>query len=138
MPGWVAAAAAVAGAVISSQGAKSAADTQAGAANNAANLTANQANLNRQSEQPYINSGYGAQSQLNYLLGIGGQQGTAQGGNGGVAPNGYDPSSGWGVGPGGTMHRYLTNGGDGVASPGAVHFSTERPRSLIRRSGVIW
>lgn len=89
--GWVAAAGAVVGGVIASQGAKSAADTQANAAMNAAQISQNQFNTMNSQEQPYMQAGYGAQNQLNYLLGIGpppqqfttGQgNGTAMGGSG--------------------------------------------------------
>lgn len=71
---WVAVAVAggaIVGGVITSQGAKSAANTQADAAMNAAQLTQNQWQTINQQEQPFMQGGYGALNQLNYLLGIG-------------------------------------------------------------------
>jgi hypothetical protein len=79
----------VAGSAISAVGATSAASTQAGAAENAQQISQNEFNTITQQEQPYLQSGYGAQSQLNYLLGIGtpGSAGTS-------AVNGYGGSPG--------------------------------------------
>ena len=137
---WVAVAVAggaIVGGVVAGQGAKSAASTQASAANNAAQLTQDQYNQTKASEQPFVNSGYGAQSQLNYLLGITPQNangspvapyGSSTGGtatNGNIS-TGYDTSSGWGIGGGGTMHKYLTGGGNGVAAKGP----TQNPISV--------
>lgn len=135
---WVAVAVAggaIVGGVISAQGSKDAASTQAGAATNAAQITQQQYQNTVKLEQPYTNSGYGAQSELNWLLGISpqdssgntlGQPSSSQQpsyGGGGQPANGYDPSSGWGVGPGGGMHQYLTNGaagnGQGYAGKGS-------------------
>jgi hypothetical protein len=75
--GWGAAIAAatvvgsVAGAAISAGGAESAAQTQAGAAENAQQISENEFNTITGQEQPFMNAGYGALSQLNYLTGTG-------------------------------------------------------------------
>lgn len=53
-------------------------------------------------QQPYIQSGYGAMSRLNTLLGLGGAAGAGGGGGGGGAPApgpGYRPTPGGGVQP---------------------------------------
>jgi hypothetical protein len=91
LEGWGLAAAAivaggaVAGSAISASGAESAANTQASADESAAQISQNEFNTITQQESPYLQSGYGAQSQLNYLLGIG-APGTAAtaGANGGA------------------------------------------------------
>jgi len=83
--GWAAAAVgaavvgSVAGAAISASGAQSAAQTQANSAANAQQISENEFNTITNQEQPYMQAGYGAQSQLDYLLGIG-TPGTAAGG----------------------------------------------------------
>jgi hypothetical protein len=66
-----AAVAGIAGSAISASGAESAANTQAQAAENAQGISQNEFNTITQQENPYVQSGYGAQSQLNYLEGIG-------------------------------------------------------------------
>ena len=75
MPWGFAAAAvgSIAGAAISSSGAKSAAETQANAANNAQQISQNEFNTITGQEQPYMNAGYGALSELNAGLGVGPQ-----------------------------------------------------------------
>jgi len=116
---WGFAAAAVgtiAGSVISSNGAQSAADTQAQSAANAQAISQQQYQNTVAQEQPYLQSGYGAQSQLNYLMGIGvpGQVGSNQGqgltNQSGGQP-GYDPSSGYTIGANGTIGRLIPGGG---------------------------
>lgn len=123
--GWVAGAAAVAGiagSVIQSNAAGNAADQQAQSAQNAQNLQQSMFNQTTQNEAPFMQAGIGATSKLNYLLGIGspdqgmssGQsgQGGGQGGQyGGRGRDGFDPSSGWGIGAGGAMSRGLMAGG---------------------------
>ena len=91
----------VGSAIIGSNAAKSAANTQAAAANNAAQIGQNEFNTITQQEQPFLQSGYGAQSQLNYLLGIGptqGQQAPGQAGapwaGGGGQPTGATAQGG--------------------------------------------
>jgi hypothetical protein len=117
----------VAGA-IGSSGAQSAADTQANAANNAQQISQQEFNTITAQEQPYMNAGYGAQSQLNYLLGIGtpgaGGGGTSTSGNFGApgtatVNQGYDPSSGYHIGAGGSISQQIPGGSGGaVATPG--------------------
>jgi len=72
---WVAAAvaggSALVGGIISGSAAKSAANTQADAANRAADLQQQQFQQTRDSLQPFINTGYDAQGFLRNLLGIG-------------------------------------------------------------------
>lgn len=116
MPGWIAAAAAVVGGVVSAQGAKSAANTQANAANHSADIQQNMFNTINSQEAPYRTAGYGAQDQLNYLLGIGTQPGNngkpldyntwaaQQGGNG--TQGGYQPTPDGGI-------RHVIPGGSG-------------------------
>jgi hypothetical protein len=74
--GWVAAAAVgavgtIAGSAISGSAAKSAANTQAQAAENAQQISEQEFNTITGQEQPYMNAGYGALSALNYGMGIG-------------------------------------------------------------------
>lgn len=71
---WVAvgvAGASLIGGAISANAAGSAADQQAAAARNAQNISQSQFNTINEQEQPYNQSGTGALSQLNYLLGTG-------------------------------------------------------------------
>lgn len=64
------------GGLIAGQGAKSAAQTQANSAQQALQFQKDEFNTITGQESPYMQAGQGAQSQLNYLLGIGtpGQQ----------------------------------------------------------------
>lgn len=82
MSGWVAGAvvvAGVAGAAISSNAAKSAAQTQANAAYNAQNIQQQDFNTVLGNEAPFVQTGQEANSQLAYLLGVGGQNGGGTG-----------------------------------------------------------
>ncbi len=81
MPWGLAAAAvgSIAGSAISAGGAEAAASQQAGAAANAQAISQNEFNTITQQEQPFLTAGYGATSQLNYLLGNG-------------TPGTYDPT----------------------------------------------
>src|SRR5258707_1754862 len=63
---------AVVGAVIQSDAASHAADLQARSAQNAQNIQQGMYNQTVQNEQPYMQAGQGAGSQLNYLLGTSG------------------------------------------------------------------
>jgi hypothetical protein len=74
----------VIGAGVSAYGASTAAGDQASAAANAQQISENQFNTINQQEQPYNQSGTGALSQLNYLLGEG-TPGTAPLGTAGTA-----------------------------------------------------
>jgi hypothetical protein len=76
----VAAAGSIAGSAISASGAEGAAQTQAQAAEQAQQISENEFQTITGQEQPWMTSGLGAQSQLNYLLGNGtpGQGQTAE------------------------------------------------------------
>src|SRR5690348_6344172 len=63
--------AALVGGYIASSGAQSAASTQAAGAEAAAQVSQNEFNTITKQEQPFMQSGYGAINQLDYLLGIG-------------------------------------------------------------------
>ena len=71
-------------AVLGYLGSQSAADTQAGAQQQAANTQQGMFNTINQQEQPFIQAGYGATTGLNQLMGL--QGGTS---NTGGLPNGY-------------------------------------------------
>src|ERR1700721_2771327 len=96
--GWIAASAiglgvaGIAGAAIEGSAAESAANTQAGAAENAQGIQQGMFNTQVGNESPYMEAGYGAQSQLDYLLGIG-TPGTAQKGAGATGTPGTASSS---------------------------------------------
>ena len=138
--GWLAGAALV-GSAVSAIGANSAANTQADAQKQAAQTQLDMFNKITGQEQPFLQSGYGATSALNYLLGIGGNTSSGgagaqplsynawaaqQGGGGGT---GGAPTSLAGIlqgGPGGTGTRAfdpsghgLTVGANGATVPGA-------------------
>lgn len=70
---------ALAGGALASSGAKSAAQTQANAANNAAGITQDEFNTITKQEQPFMQAGYGATTSLNNLLGIGKKTGSGYG-----------------------------------------------------------
>lgn len=98
--GWVAAAGAVAGiagSAIQANAAGQAASEQAGAAENAQQIAENEFNTITSQESPYMQAGYGAQSQLNYLLGIG-NPGTPATSAGAGAPGTAASSTGGGYG----------------------------------------
>ena len=73
----------LAGAAISANAAGDAADQQAAGARRAQDISQGEFNTITQQEQPFLSSGYGAQSDLNYLLGIG-TPGTMYGGKDGA------------------------------------------------------
>lgn len=110
--GWVAAAGAVAGiagSVLQSNAASDAANAQAGAAENAQQISQNEFNTITAQNAPYMQSGYGALSALDYGLGITPQ--TATGGNPNApVSNGYDPYSGYQIGPGGGISQLIPGG----------------------------
>lgn len=111
---WGIAAAAVGGALVSSMGAQSAADTQAGASEYAAQIGQNEFNTITQQEAPFMQAGYGALSALDYGLGISPQttmQGNGYGGGSYNNVNGYDPSSGYSLGGYGGITRLIPGGG---------------------------
>ena len=80
MPWGFAAAAvgAIGGSLISGSAAESAANTQAGAAENAQQISANEFNTITGQEQPFMNAGYGALGAVNQGLGIGANNPSAQ------------------------------------------------------------
>lgn len=84
----VSAAAGLAGSAISSSGAQSAADTQAAAQNNAAAQQLSMFNTINGQEQPFMQAGYGATSQLSSMLQPGGYLN-----NQSSTPFSFDPSS---------------------------------------------
>jgi hypothetical protein len=106
-----AAVAGLAGSAISAHAAGSAADKQAASAANAQQISQNEFNTITGQEQPFMNSGYGAQSQLNYLLGIGSPGGGQQG---------RDPSSGFGIGAGGAINRGIPGMSTGTQGMGTT------------------
>jgi hypothetical protein len=122
---WGIAAAAVGGSVIggliSSSGAQSAAQTQANAAEAGQAISQNEFNTITGQEQPYMNAGYGAQAQLDYLLGIGtpGQNipGATTGGAKGSTPW---SSTGYSGGYGGSGIPLTGLGGAGAGASGST------------------
>jgi hypothetical protein len=119
---------AIAGGAIAASGAESAASTQAGAAEQAAQIGQQEFQTITAQEQPFMQAGYGALSALDYGLGIGGPQQSAYstsypyygaGGNVYGAP-GYDPRSGYGIGPGGGISQLIPGGGGGAAPAGGA------------------
>lgn len=84
---WVAAAVAGA-AVVGAVASNSAANKQAGAANNATAATNSRFNQIQANSQPYMNAGYGATDTLTQLLGTSGTPGSTVAGTGGLQ-NGY-------------------------------------------------
>lgn len=102
---WIAVAVAggaIVGGLLQGNAAQNAAQTQANAAENAQQISLQEFNTINQQEQPYIQSGYGAMSALDYGLGIPGS----------YAPGGYYP----GPGNGGTPPAYNRSGG--ASNPG--------------------
>jgi len=119
----------LAGSAISANGAKSAANTQSAALTAGQQVQQNEFNTITAQEQPFIQGGYGALNQLNYLMGIPGQQpqvsqtgpsygGTAGGntiGGGGNRPgNGPGYQTGWS--PGGGLQVMPSGAGTQVAA----------------------
>lgn len=74
--------------VIGYLGATQAADTQANAQNNAANLQQQRFNTITQNSQPFMQAGYGATNTLSQLMGLSGTPGSTVAGTGGLS-NGY-------------------------------------------------
>lgn len=106
--GWIAGATVLAGAV-GAYGASSAANAQKDAAENAQNISQQQYQQTVDRNAPFTNAGYGALSNLDYLLGVGpqnasGQPTSASGGNG------IDPSSGYGIGAAGGISQGIPGG----------------------------
>jgi hypothetical protein len=110
--GWVAAAGAVAGlagSAMQAGAATDAANTQAQSAANAQGISQQQYSDTVNRNAPFTQSGYGALSALDWGLGISPR--TATGGNPQSAGgNGIDPSSGYRVGPGGSISQAIGGG----------------------------
>jgi hypothetical protein len=102
------------GGLLQGNAAKSAAQTQSDAQMQAAQIGLQEFNTITGQEQPFMQAGYGAQNQLNYLLGIGSPQG-----------GGYQPQGQYGATPapqsGGMTVGYGTSGigGPSASGPGA-------------------
>ena len=121
--GWGAAliaGATVVGGAIAAGGAESAAGTQAGAAENAQQISENEFNTITGQEQPFMQAGYGAQSQLNYLLGIG----TPGQGTGAATGTAGGSNLHLGVGAGGGGVGYQGAGTGAAAGPTTASSST--------------
>jgi hypothetical protein len=95
------------GGVLQGQAAKSAASTQAGAAENAAAVQQNMFNTMYQGQTPYMQAGYGALNNLDYLLGISPQTSTG-GAIGGGNTGGY--GGGYTAGPNGSIRPMISGG----------------------------
>lgn len=107
---WIAVAvggAALLGGFMQSNAAQDAASTQAGASQYAADIGKQEFNTITQQESPYMQGGYGALSALEYGLGINPQP---AGGSNPVGGAGYDPSSGWRIGAGGSLSQLIPGG----------------------------
>jgi hypothetical protein len=99
------------GGLISSSASKSAANTQAQAANNAAQISQKEFNTITQQETPYMGSGYGALSALDWGLGLtplSNQQAVSSIGN----PGGQQsaPSGQYHMAPNGALTPFASNG----------------------------
>lgn len=108
--GWVAGATALAG-VVGAVGASNAASDQASAARNAQNISQQQYQDTVSRNAPFTNAGYGALSNLDYLLGVGPQ-------NADGTPAGASSASPTAASRGGGYAPYLGSGGGltGLAS----------------------
>lgn len=95
--------------VIGAGASEHAADQQAAAAQNAQNISDREFNTITGQESPYMESGYGAQGQLNYLLGIGtpGTAASPGSGSGAASSQGVAPTAS--SSPGGGYGSLLQN-----------------------------
>lgn len=113
-----AAVAGVAGSAMQAGAASDAANTQAAAAQNAQQISLGEFNTITGQEQPFMQGGYGALNALEYGLGI---PSTAPSGYGGYSSgNGYDPSSGYTIGPNGSIGQLIPGGGTTTGYGGGV------------------
>lgn len=124
--GWVAGATALAG-VVGAVGASNAASDQAAAAQNAQNISQQQYEQTVSRNAPFTNAGYGALSQLDYLLGVGPQDASGQ--PTGSAGTGIDPSSGYQIGAGGGISQ-------GIPTPPASTGNHAGGYSSIGQNGM--
>lgn len=123
MPWGVAAAVVgtVASSAISANAAESAANTQAQSAANAQQISQNEFNTITGQEQPFMQGGYGALNALEYGLGIPSTTGYSSLGSVTTPTlNGYDPSSGYTINPGGGIGQLLKGGGTTTAIPSST------------------
>lgn len=98
--------AAIVGGYMAGQGAQNAANTQAGAAENAQQISQQEFNTITAQEQPFMQGGYGAMNELDYLLGIGSP---SQYGTGAQGTSPYFTSMNGAPGMG--MGAYIPTGG---------------------------
>jgi len=99
---WVAVAggaASLIGGLIGSDASQEAAAEQAAAANRALDISSNEFNTITGQESPFLQSGYGALGQLNYLLGIGAPGTAAKPGTGGLTGANGTPGAFMGTAP---------------------------------------
>jgi hypothetical protein len=109
---WIAAAvggASLLSGIIGAGASESAASQQAAAAQNAQNISEREFNTITGQESPYMQSGYGAQGQLNYLLGIGTPGTAATTGNGTIQGTAPTASSSPGGGYGSLLQNFNTS-----------------------------
>lgn len=125
--GWVAAAGVVgslATGAMQAGAASDAADKQAQSAANAQGISQQQYQDTVNRNAPFTQAGYGALSALDYGLGISPQ--TAGGGSVGASGggNGIDPSTGYAIGPGGSISQMIPGGSvnhGGAIGPGGLN-----------------
>lgn len=85
--------------LLGSDASQEAAAQQAAAANRALDISSNEFNTITGQESPYVQSGYGAQGQLNYLLGIGTPGTAGRPGTGGLTGANGTPGAFMGTAP---------------------------------------
>lgn len=115
--------------IIGGNAASSAANAQAGAAENAQQISQNEFNTITGQEAPYMQAGYGAQQQLNYLLGIG-TPGSASEGSGGAPAIPGSPGFGGRFGGGqfgSPVNAPVSGGGTASSSTGGTFGSLLSP-----------
>lgn len=125
-------AAAVAGAaIVGAAASESSADTQANALRHASHTQQNTFNTINQQEQPYIQSGYGAQNALNSLLGTGGP---TTGPDGKPLP-GADFANTSGLGAGYLTHQFDTQDFYNNVDPG-YQFQLQQGQQAVRNAST--
>lgn len=133
---WVTIAVGVGGALVTGVGAYAGSKKQAGAAKDASNLNMDVFRTINAQQQPFIQSGYGALSKLNTLLGLSPRPGMGGGGAGGqggpmmsppLTMPSYRPTPGGGVqqivSPMGGDRRMYAGGPGGDPSMGSTSLS---------------
>lgn len=113
----IAAGATIASGYMSAQAAESAANTQAAASENAAQIGLNEFNTITGQEQPFMQGGYGALAALENGLGISPQTNQGYPVPSGAPAAGYDPSSGFSIGPGGSIGQLIPGGRGSIPKP---------------------